>query len=92
MKEILEKQEKRLFYPSYAEALRAPAPPIPTKPSLNTPTLIVPEMFNPHIYTAPKKFEPRVFDGTTDGKAFCYDFSFLMLTVLPMTHTGLSDC
>ena len=70
MKEILEKQEKRLFYPSYAEALRAPSPPVPTRPSLDTRTLITPEMFNPHIYTAPKKFEPKVFDGTTSGKIF----------------------
>ena len=70
MKKILEKQERRLFYPFYAEALRAPAPPIPTKPSLYTPTLITPEMFNPQIYAAPKKFEPKVFDGMTDGKTF----------------------
>ena len=73
MKEILEKQEKRLFYPSYAEALRAPALPIPTRPSPNTPTLIAPEMFNPHIYAAPKKFEPKVFDETTNGKVFARD-------------------
>ena len=70
MKERLERQEKKVFYPSYAEALRAPAPSIPTRPSLNTPTLITPEMFNPHIYTAPKKFEPKVFNGTTDGRIF----------------------
>jgi hypothetical protein len=73
IKEVLKRQERRLFYPSYAEALHAPAPPIPTKPSLDTPTLIAPEMFNPHIYTAPKKFEPRVFDGTTDGKIFAHE-------------------
>ena len=73
MKEILEKQGKRLFYPSYTEALRASAPPIPTKPSLYTPTLITPEMFNPLIYTAPKKFKPKVFDGTTNGKIFAHE-------------------
>ena len=81
MKIILERQEKRLFYPFYAEALHAPVPPIPTKPSLDTPTLIAPEMFIPHIYTVPKKFEPKVFDGMTDGKIFAREMQWHLDTL-----------
>ena len=31
---------------------------------------MVPWSRDTHIYTAPKKFEPKVFDGTTNGKVF----------------------
>ena len=69
MKKVLRMQEQKPRQ-LYADALHTSAPPVTKKwPA----SLIPPEQFNAQAHVAHKKFEPKVFNGTTDADVFSRD-------------------
>ena len=69
MKKVLWTQEQETHC-SYADTLRTSVPSSMKKWPAN---LILPKLFNMQAYVAPKKFEPKVFNGTTSTDVFSHD-------------------
>ena len=69
MKKVLQMQEQKPHC-SYANILRTPVPSTTKKWPAD---LIPPEQFNAQAHVAPKKFEPKIFDGTTSTDIFSRD-------------------